>query len=178
MKTLNTIQILSKIGKVISKIISICCIVGLCGCVVGFAAILIGDKALKIGGVTLKNILETEAGIGMGTVWAAIAVGAILCIGGYFVSRLFYRYFKNELAIGTPFTFDGAKELMHLGISVIWIPIVTSALAQIAQNVIAQFMASVEKIDLDGFESVTLGVMLIVASLLCRLGAEESRKED
>ncbi len=172
MKTLDTIQTLSKTGKVLSKIVYICCIVGLCGCGVGIVALLIGAETLKLGGVTLHGILETEAGVSTGTVWAAIAAGMILCIGEFFVSRMAYRYFENELNAGTPFTMDGAKELLHLGISVIWIPIVTAVLAQIAHGVIDQFMENVEKLNLDGFDSVMLGVMLIIASVLCKYGAE------
>lgn len=174
MKTLNTIQTLSKIGKILSKIVYICCIVGFVGCIVGIASVLVGAEALKLGGVTLHSILETEAGIGIGTIWAAIAVGMILCIGEFFVSRMAYRYFVNELRAGTPFTLDGAKELLHLGISVIWIPIVTAVLAQIAQGVIAQHMEDVEKLSLNGFDSVALGVAFAIISLLCRHGAELS----
>ncbi len=35
MKTLNTIQKLSKIGKVLSRSAFIFCIIGFCGCIVG-----------------------------------------------------------------------------------------------------------------------------------------------
>lgn len=176
--TLDTIQILSRIGKVLSKIVYICCIVGICGCAVGAAAMCIGTKTLKIGGVTLHSILEAEAGISTGTIWAAIAVGALLCIGEFFVSRMACRYFENELRAGTPFTMDGAKELLHLGISAIWIPIVSGVLAQVAQAVITQFMENVEKVRLDGLDSVALGVMLVYVSLLCRYGAEHSACSD
>ncbi len=172
MKTLDIIQTLSKVGKVLSKIVYICCIIGFCGCLVGIIAVVIGAETVKIGGVTLHSILETEAGVSEGTVWASIAAGMILCVGEFFVSRMAYRYLDNELKAGTPFTMDGAKELMHLGISVIWIPIVSSVLAQVAQGVISQFMENVEKLSLDGFDSVALGVMLIIVSLLCKYGAE------
>lgn len=172
MKTLSTIQTLSKIGKILSKIVYICCIVGFCGCAVGIAAMLIGAEAFKLGGVTLHSILQTEAGISEGTIWAAIVIGMILSIGEFFVSRMAYRYFEHEVKAGTPFSIDGAKELLHLGISVIWIPIVSVFLAQIAQGILAQFMENAEKLALDGFDSVALGVMFIVMSLLCRHGAE------
>lgn len=172
MKTLEIIQIISKTGKILSKIVYICCIVGICGGAVGIVGLSIGAEALKIANVTLQSILETEAGVSLGTVWASIAVGIVLCIGEFFVSRMAYRYFKNELNAGTPFTEAGAKELLHLGISVIWIPIVTSVLAQIVQGVIAQFMENVEKLSLDGNGSVMLGVMFIVISLICKYGAE------
>lgn len=177
MKPLNTIQALSKIGKVLSKMIYICCIVGFILCAVGFAAMLVGADTIKLGGVTLHSILEVEAGVGIGTSWAAIAVGMILCLGEFFVSRMAYRYFKNELDAGTPFTADGARELLHLGISVIWIPIVTAVLAQVAQGVIARLMEHVEKLSLNNAGSVALGVMLIISSLLCQYGAELKAKD-
>lgn len=172
MKTLNAIQILSKIGKVFSKIVSICCIVGFIGCAVGSLALLIGAETIKLSGMTLHSILETEAGVSAATVWAAIAAGMILCIGEFFVSRMACRYFENELTAGTPFTEEGAKELFHLGISTIWIPIVSAVLARVAQEVIEQFMGAAETLTLDSFDSVALGVMFIVMSLLCRHGAE------
>ena len=180
MKTLETIQILSKVGKVLSKIIYICCIVGLCGCGVGLVALCIGADVVKFGGLTLHSILEAEAGISTGTVLASVLAGAILCVGELVVSRMACRYFENELAAGTPFTFDGAKELLHLGIRLIWIPIVTVVIAQVSHGIIDQFFTNVEKLDLDGYTSVALGVMCILMSLLCKYGAEcrENREND
>lgn len=172
METLNTIQILSKLGKVLSKIVYVCCIVAISGCVVGFVAMLIGAETLKLGGVTIHSILETEVGVSEGTIIAAILVGAVLSIGEYFVARMAYRYFDNELKVGTPFTLEGAKELLHLGISTIWIPVVSMVLAQMAQGVIAEFMENVDKLDLDGYDSIAIGVIFIFMSLLCKYGAE------
>ncbi len=172
MKTLKTIQTLSKIGKIFSKIVSICCLIGVIGCAVGSVAMLIGLKVVKIGGQTLENLLNTEAGVYTGTIWAAIAVGAILCIGEFFVAQKACRYFDHELQAGTPFTADGAKELLQLGISCIWIPIVAFVLAQVAQEVIAHFMANVALISIEGYQHVGLGIVLILVSLLCRYGAE------
>lgn len=178
MKTLNTIQTLSKVGKILSKIAYICCIIGFCGCAVGIVAMLVGAETVKLGGVTLHSLLETEAGVSTGTIWAAIAVGMILCVGEYFVARIAHRYFDNELKAGTPFTLEGAKELMHLGISIIWIPMVAAVLSQVAQEVLSQFMVNVERVSLDGFDSVGLGVMCIVTSLLCKYGAECSESSE
>lgn len=177
-KTLATIQTLSKIGKILSKIVYVCSIVGIVGCAVGSVAMLFGAKTIKLGGVTLHAILETEAGVGESTVWAAIVVGAILCTGEFFVARMAHRYFDNELQAGTPFTERGAKELLRLGISTVWIPIVAVVLGQVAQAVIAQFAENVEKLSLDGFDSVALGVMLIFSALLCRHGAEIGEKSE
>lgn len=172
MKTLDIIQTLCKIGKIISKIVYICCIVGIVGCAVGFVAVIIGGEIIKLGGMTLNSILQNEVQIGQGDVWAAIEIGLFLCLGEFFVARMSYRYFDNELKAGTPFTLDGAKELLHLGISVIWIPILSSVLAQIGQEIIAQFAEDVQKINFDGNNSVILGVMFIFISLLCKYGAQ------
>lgn len=177
MKTLNTIQTLSKVGKVMSKIVSAFCIVGFVGCIVGMIAMGIGAESVKLGGVTLESILETKANISLGTIWATIAAGMILCVGEFFVARMAHRYFDNELKAGTPFTLEGAKELLHLGISAIWIPIVAAVLAEVAHGVIGQFMETVEPLSLDSFDNVGLGVMLIVASLLCKYGAELNQHE-
>lgn len=133
---------------------------------------LVSMETLKWNGVTLHSLLEVEAGVSTGTIWAAIAVGMILCIGEFFLSRMAYRYFENELSAGTPFTLDGAKEMLHLGISILWIPFVTVVLSQVAREVIAQFMEGVEKFSLDGFDSMALGGMFIFVSLLCKYGAE------
>lgn len=172
MKTLQIIQTLSKIGKIISKIVYICCIIGFCGCAVGVVAMLIGEESLKIGGVTLHSILQTEAGIGIGTVWAAIFVGMILCAGEIVVAKLTCNYFDHELEAGTPFTAEGAKELLLLGVHTIWIPIVAAVLAQVARDIIYNIWDNVEQLKMESSDSVALGVMFIVASLLCRYGAE------
>lgn len=172
MNTLKIIQILSKIGKIISKIVYICCIVGFIGCLVGIAAMLIGAEAVKIEGMTLKAFLEQEANVSTGTVWAAIIAGIILCFGEICLCRIAHRYFSHELEVGTPFTLAGAKELLHLGISAIWIPIATSVASIIAVEIVEGFTNSSAEINLDFGGNISLGLMLIVTSLLCRHGAE------
>lgn len=116
MKTLNIIQKLSKIGKVLSKIMFIFCIIGFCGCIVGIFSMALGAETLKFGGVTLESILNTEAEVTIGTVYAAMAAGMILCAGEAVLAKFAEYYFKRELADGTPFTFAGAKEMQRLGI--------------------------------------------------------------
>ena len=162
MKSLKTIQTLAKIGKVISKIVYICCMIGFIACAVGTVAIAIGGNAITLN--------ETTTSIG--TTVASLVAGLILCTGEYVVARMAYRYFDNELTAGTPFTFEGAKEMMHLGISVIWITVVSSILAQVAQAIISAIMKNVDALTLDCGVSVAMGVMLIVMSLFCRYGAE------
>lgn len=175
MKSLSTIQTLSRVGQIISKVIYICCIVGFCACLAGIAAMLLGGHSLKLGGVTLHSFLQSQAGVSTGTIWAAIAAGLLLCAGEYAVAKLACRYFTHELAAGTPFTLTGARELLHLGISCIWIPLLAMVLARVAQEILSQFMTGVDPLEPGGADNVSLGVMFIVMSLLCRCGAEQQQ---
>ena len=172
MKTLNNIQKLSKIGKVLSRIVFIFCIIGFCGCIVGIISMALGTPTLKIGGVTLESILSIEAGVTAGTAYAAMAAGMILCAGETVLSKFAEHYFKRELADGTPFNLGGAKELMRLGIFTICIPIGTQIIAEIVYAVMEQTLRGVAPLQLDHSGSVALGVMFIVISLICRYGAE------
>ena len=177
-KTLHTIQVFAKIGRIVSRIIYIFCIVGVVGCGIGFAAALTwsaaSDVAFTIGGreIVLHGFRAAGETVEPGTIWAAALCGGILCIGEMILAKSAVRYFTRELSAGTPFTPDGAKELMHLGIKTIVIPIVSTVLAGVAYQVICRLFTGVMDLDLDNFASVGLGVMLIVASLLCRYGAE------
>ena len=77
-----------------------------------------------------------------------------------------------SIAIGAPFDFGGAKELMRLGILAICIPIGTQMIAEIIYAVMEQTRHGVAPFQLDHSSSVALGVMFIVISLGCRYGAE------
>ena len=178
MKTLNIIQKLSKIGKVLSKIMFIFCIIGFCGCIVGILSMALGAPTLKIGGVTLESILNTEAEVTVGTVYAAMVAGMILCAGEAVLAKFAEHYFNCELTDGTPFTFASAKEIQRLGILTICLPIGTQIVAEVVHAVMEQTMQGVAPLRLDSSGSVTLGVMFIVMSLICRYGAtmyEESK---
>ena len=56
MNTLKTIQTLSKIGKILSKIVYICCVVGFCGCIVGIIS-------LGLGGVVPQQMGRSGASL-------------------------------------------------------------------------------------------------------------------
>ena len=178
MNTLKTIQILSKIGRIISKIIYICCMVGFCGCIVGIVSLALGGEVFKLGDVTVYSIIENHSQMSMPTLYTAMAVGMVLCAAEAVLCKFAEVYFRNELADGTPFTLRGAKELMRLGILTITIPLGAAIICSIGVGVVANIFPEIEKLSYDGFESVGLGVMMIVSSLLCRFGAETSGGKD
>ena len=176
MKTLKTIQTLSKVGKILCKIIFIFCLVGGIGCAVGIISLAAIPEGFKIGDVTIHALIEENAEISIGTCYAAMAVGIILCAGEAVLCKIAEKYFANELAAGTPFTFDGAKEMIRLGICTICIPVATQMIASIVYLIFRGLMKDVSPMELSAFGSgsVGLGIMFLVSGLLCRHGAEIS----
>lgn len=173
MKTLKTIQTLNKVAKILCKVVFICCIVGFCGSIVGLISLALGAPTIKIGGVTLESIIQKDADMSMGTLYTTVTVGMILCAGEAVLAKFAELYFVRELADGTPFNLDGAKQLFTLGILTVCIPLGTLFIAQITQAIMAKALTDVQPLSLDGFGSVMLGVGFMVASLICRYGAEQ-----
>ena len=177
MKSLNTIQKLSKIGKVLSKIAFIFSIIGFCGCIAGLLSLSFGNgNLIKIGGVTLHGLISEEYGYNIKSIIATLSGWMIVCAGESVLAKFAEVYFKNELKAETPFTLAGAKELLRLGILTIAIPTGCAVVGSIVEGIVAGFM-NVEKataMDMyfDNEASIALGIMFILGSLLCRYGAE------
>ena len=79
-----------------------------------------------------------------------------------------HSYLTHELADGTPFTDNGATELRRLGVLTIVLPLaglIVRAIPYAAFDMSAPY-------GLDNASSVILGVVLIIASVVFRYGAE------
>lgn len=173
MKTLNTIQTLSKIGKILSKIVFICCIIGAVGCAIGMVCLPFGDtEILKIGGVTIHGLISNHADIDLNSLYPSLTAVMLVCVGQAVTVKFAEAYFTHELTAGTPFTLDGAKELLRLGIITICVPLGTQIIAEIVSGILAAILHCGEAFKMSADGSVALGVMFIVMSLLCRYGAE------
>ena len=177
MKSLDTIQKLSKIGRVLSKIAFLFSVIGFCGCIAGLLSLSFGNGSLiKIGGVTLHALISEEYGYNIKCITAALSGWMIICAGKAVLSKFAEVYFKNELKAETPFTLVGAKGLLLLGILTLAIPTGCAVAGSIVEGIIAGFM-QVEKAEamdiyFDNAASIALGIMFILGSLLCRYGAE------
>ena len=79
-----------------------------------------------------------------------------------------HSYLTHELADGTPFTDSGATELRRLGVLTILLPLASLIVRAIPY---AAFDVSVPG-GMDNASSVVLGVVLIIASVVFRYGAE------
>lgn len=186
MKTLNRIQTLSKIGRVLSKIVFIFSVIGFFGCIAGILGISFGTGSLiKLGGVTIHGIISENLGVDIKSVGAMLSGMLIVCAGEAVLAKYAEAYFKNELNAGSPFTLDGSKELMRLGILTIAVPLGCSVIGSIVEGIVLAIMniekSSAVDISFSCESSITLGIMFIIASLLCRYGAElkgEADKKD
>ena len=108
---------------------------------------------------------------------AALCGWAILCAGEAVLAQFAEHYFKNEQQAGTPFTLAGAKELKRLGVLTIVLPAGCALAAEIAEGVAANYMNVAAEIGAPAYfetgASISLGVMFLVTSLLCRCAAEQ-----
>lgn len=175
-KTLKTIQTLSKIGKVLCTIVFIFSLIGAIGCAVGLISLAVIPDGFRLGGVTIHGLIKKSGGVSLGTCYAAMGMGTVLCAGECVLCQFAKRYFVNELEAGTPFTFDGAKELIRLGILTICIPVGTAIIAGIIYGVMSVLYKNIGEVNLSNSVSVGLGIMFIITGLICRYGAEVSQK--
>ena len=177
MSSLDIIQKLSKMGKILSKIAFIFSVIGVCGCIIGLLSLNFGNcSSIKIGRVTLHGMISREYSYNIKSISATLCGWLIICAGEAILAKFAERYFGNELKAKTPFTFAGAKELLRLGILTFVIPIGCAAAGSIIRGIIAGFMnvakAATMDMHFDNGANIVLGIMFIIGSLLCRYGAE------
>lgn len=178
MKTLETIQTLSRLGRIFSRIIYVASLVGAILCAFGIFGLVVIPENFKLGGTTIRGLIELSDKLNLGTALSAASEVLIMCIGEMILSGMAVRYFQHELDAGTPFTFEGADELKRLGICAICIPIASLLAAEIAHQIFRHFMTGVREFPGSDPVSVSLGIMMIVASVLCRHGAELAQNRD
>ncbi len=171
-KTLKTIQTISKVGKILSKIAFICGIVSFALCFFGLISLGLGAETLKIGGVTVHSIIEENAGLSTAAIYVSIAVAMVTVAADTVIAKLFERYFALELSDGTPFTFNGAKRLQKLGIFLIIIPLIANIIASTIYSIGLETVTDLQSMNLDYTGGIGMGLALLFVSLIFKYGAE------
>lgn len=179
MKTLNLIQKLMKVGKIISKIIFICCCVVSIACFVSIGILaIVSNLPIEINGQTLVNyIMQTEK-VNINELFPSMAALVFICAGEAVIAKFAEIYFNNELNKGNPFTFSGAKELLRLGILKISVPLVAAMIAEIASSIIAAIIDCRNNFSIDSGDNIIIGIMLIIISIIFKYGAEITNKSE
>ena len=174
---LKTIQVLAKVGKIISTIAFVCSIVGAVFCVVGITSLAVGaEGALRFGGVNIYGIIEKNTDISVGSMYASMAAGVYSCAAGAVLAAFAKRYFQREMDAGTPFTNAGADEIFRLGILTIVLPLAARLLSEITNGVLREAMDGAGKLAVDNGGAVGMGIAFLVMSVIFRYGAQLEEK--
>ncbi|MGM9590610.1 MAG: hypothetical protein ACI3V0_10625 [Faecousia sp.] len=166
-KTFGVFQVLTKIGMILSFVWAGLTALGLlCGVVWYCGGTVVGADQELLYSLTVTGGLTEMIGVLLVDMILALTDGILL----------FYalRYFKAEQADGTPFTQRGADQILHLGIRTIVLPLVAAILSAIVCEILALPQDAVS--DWGNLNSLTMGIVLILASLIFRYGAELEEK--
>lgn len=173
MKSSDTIQKLSKVGKILSKIAFICSLVGFFGCLAGAVTIGLGGEAIAIGEkITIHGILANGAGYNNAALQGIMVMGLVECAAEAVLAKFAELYFRHELEAGTPFTPKGADELRNLGILVIAVSVGSELVLSVLAELVAFWNQSLAELHLDLGGSIGLGIAMLVFSAVCRYGAD------
>lgn len=179
MKTLNLIQKFMKVGKIISKIIFICCCIGAIACFVSIGLLaIISNLPIEIEGQTLVDYIMQTGEVNINELFPSMAALVFICAGEAVVAKFAEIYFNNELNEGNPFTFTGAKELLRLGVLKISVPLVAVMIAEITSSIIAAIIDCENNFSIESGENIIMGIMLIIISFIFKYGAEIMNKNE
>lgn len=170
MKSLQTIQkafgvfkVLSKIGMILSFVwVGLIALGLLCGIVWFTGGSVYGaDQAL------IQALTETG---GLTEMIGELLVDMLLALTDGVLLVFAYRYFKSELADGTPFTQQGADQIFRLGILNIVLPLVVAVVCTLVYEVTGLSEGTVS--DWSNLDRLTMGIFLILTSFVFRYGAD------
>lgn len=169
MSNLEKIQKGMRVLQILSKIILIVAIVGVALASIG--ATLVASDVLNMENQFL-HFLSVTAEMSKGQLVGILTAAAISLLFGGILTAFVYRYFTAELKEGTPFTNAGADRIKQLGIMEI-------ALSVISMWVIDGIYENISLAEWNRFDdagSITLGICLILLSMVVRYGAELEQK--
>ena len=170
MKSLNTIQKTFQVFKVLSKVAMILSFLWagltvaglLCGIAWYSGGTVMGLTPEGLLSLTLTGSLNQMMGVLLSDLVFALADGILFLYA--------YRYFRREQADGTPFTKTGAELVKRLGIRTIVLPLVAAILSALFFEVFDLPQAALGA--RDNLSGLTMGIVLILTSLIFRYGAE------
>lgn len=169
-KSLKTVQTVCKVCKVLAEIAFVLFVVIVA--LMLAAAIFTGtgnfDALLLSGGVVLDDMLQ-QTGVTQDYMVAVFVCLTIIIAAEAVVAKFINVYFKHELKAGTPFTFEGAKEMLRLGIITIAVPVGASVISAIYLTVVT---ADSGDWNFSVKISLGLGLMFLALSPLLKHGTE------
>lgn len=160
-KTLKAFQTLSRIAMIASFAV--------CGlALTGLLCAIVWYNGGKVHGADMDAAMRLTEANSLYQMIGALLSDAVFAVTDGSLFLFAYLYFKAEQADGTPFTYSGADRLRGLGIKTIVMPMV----AAIISAVIYGCLDTNNPADWSGAISIAPGILLILASLVFRYGAE------
>lgn len=164
MKSLEIIQKIVKVLRILAKIAYIFCIIGAVASAIGAASLFAIDENSEIWKKALEAIQPDT--IDLAAVRCTCLTGVFVCAAGAVLSWFSKRLFEDELAAGTPFDRNICKDVLKVGIIYLAVSVVS--------GIIIAIIYACFKLDADGsgFPGFTTGIVYIIFWLLCRYGAD------
>ncbi len=164
-KTLSNILVVFKVARILAKVAFILCIVGA-------ACSLLGCLALPVAYEFATEMMEAE-GLDIFSAYSVFISSIFATAGSAVFSFLAERYFKKVLSVGTPFTFEGAKECFRLAITSLIISASVSVVGGIVFGVTRMLAESaVLESEINMSVSVSTGLFFLFMSMIFKHGAE------
>ena len=174
MESLNKIQkvfrvfmILTKVGMIVSFVAAGLSMLGLSLGSAWYSGAAVSGTALK----TMFFLTETR---GLSEMTCALLTDMVFALMDGILLLFAFRYFQAEQVAGTPFTQEGAVQIRRLGVRTIVLPLVAAGLAAAFCELFNAPQSALA--DWSSASSISLGVVLILASLNFRYGAELENK--
>lgn len=174
-KSLKTVQTVCKVCKIFAEIAFVMLVVTAALC--AFAAIGIGAGSIdvfKIGSVSIIGEAMQQSAVTPEMMLAVLVSVAIVSAAEAVVAKFVNVYFKHELKAGTPFTFEGAKEMLRLGIIAIAVPLGASIVSAIVYAVMTVGSGTGNEFEND--VALGIGIVFLMLSPLLKYGAELNEK--
>lgn len=172
MKSLKTIQKTFRVFQILAKIAFVFSIVGASICVVAALCAMAWYNGGQVFSLFGQPIAAFAEGTNLRQTYAVLFADVVYLTTDAILLAFAGQYFKTEQAEDTPFTENGANSIKKLGIRCIWMPIVAIVIASVITTCLGA--ESVE--DVSNLSSVATGLVLILASLIFRYGAELEEK--
>lgn len=164
---LSVIQTAHKIGKIISRVCFFISIAVAVVLLLLIAVILFGlDRIPQVATILSAEDYSKETLIGLSLVRLIYSIALML------ICHKAYVYFSFELEKGTPFTDEGAKLLLKVGIMNISISVMAFILSNIVYHLMSKATGNMSPLKFYSTGSLTLGIMFVVTSYMLSYGAD------
>lgn len=175
-KSLLTLKKLANIGKIISKIVYICCIVGTIGCAIGLVTLIIGSTALSIGGVTIHGLVDYTGPSNLAI--PNVAAAMVTCVGEVLIAKIAVDYFADMYVQTSPFTEENGQKTIQFGIKALVFPLVTTIVSAIVYGILAVLAGGSMFGKGDYGYSITIGIFFIILGIVFKAGASNDNNKE